>query len=167
GASLTVRLPHDAITPFETDLLAPQPGETVGDALVQSRSTTAEDLTNAIADVERRQAQLRDYRDRLMDLAKRPDVKVADLIKIESELSNTQSQIEAIEAQKKTLDQRVDTEIVAITFYARDNTKAPIVIAWYEAGRVLGESTGSALRFAISALPWLPIVAIVLMLLRL
>src|ERR1700722_9980125 len=82
NATLSVRLAHDAVAPFEADLLAPLPGEMPDSAVLRSRSTTAEDLTVAIADVERRQAQLSDYRDRLMDLLKRPDVRVEDLIKI-------------------------------------------------------------------------------------
>ena len=121
GALLTVRLAHDGVALFEADLLKPLPGEAPNDAVLRSRSTTADDLTAVIADVERRQAQLSDYRDRLMDLLKRPDVRVEDLIKIESELSNTQSQLEAITAQKKTLDQRVDTEKVTVFLSARDD----------------------------------------------
>jgi hypothetical protein len=170
SASLTVRLPHNAVAPFEAALLAPLPGEASGDAVVRSRTTTAEDLANAIADVDRRQAQLSDYRDRLGALAKRDDVTVEDLIKIESELANTQSQLDTIAAQKKNLAQRVDTEIVAVSLDSPDklgNVSGPIVVAWHQAGRVLGESTAVALSFTVAALPWLPIVAIVLLLLRL
>jgi len=170
SASLTVRLPHNAVAPFETDLLTPLPGEAAGDAVMRSRSTSAEDLTNAIADVDRRQAQLSDYRDRLAELAKRPDVEVEDLIKIESELSATQSQLDMVATQKKNLAQRVDTEIVSVGFESPDNlasVSGPIIVAWHQAGRVLGESTAIALRFTVGALPWLPIVAIALLLLRL
>jgi len=170
GAMLTVRLAHDGVAPFEADLLAPLPGEAANDAVLRSRSTTADDLTAAIADVERRQAQLTDYRDRLMELSKRPDVRVEDLIKIESELSNTQSQLEAIAAQKKTLDQRVDTEKLTIYLSARDSGGSflgPIAQAWDQAGRVLGDNTGSAIRFSIGALPWLPLIALGLLLVRL
>jgi hypothetical protein len=120
SATLTVRLAHDAVAPFEADLLAPLPGEAPNDATLRSHSTTADDLTAAIADVERRQAQLSDYRDRLMELLKRSDVRVEDLIRIESELSNTQSQLETIAAQAKTLDQRVDTERLTIYLNTRE-----------------------------------------------
>jgi hypothetical protein len=169
NASLTVRVSHSAVAPFEADLLAPLPGEAAGDAIVRSRSTSAEDLTNAIADIERRQAQLTDYRDRLTALLGRPDVKVEDLIRIESEISTTQSQLDAIAGQKKTLNQRVDTEIISISLASHadlGNVSGPIVLAWHQAGRLLGESTGTALSFAIIALPWLPIVIVGLLLLR-
>jgi uncharacterized protein DUF4349 len=170
SASLTVRLPHDAVGPFEEDLLAPVAGEAQGDAVLRSSSTVADDLTDAIEDMEQRQAQLTDYRDRLAELSKRPDVKVEDLIKIESELSNTQSQLEEIAAQKKALDQRVDTESLSIYFAPRDvlgNFSDPIVRAWHQASRVLGDSTATALNFVVAALPWLPIAAIGLLLIRL
>jgi uncharacterized protein DUF4349 len=170
SAALTVRLAHDAVAPFEADLLAPLPGEAANDAVLRSRSTTADDLTAAIADVERRQAQLADYRDRLIELSKRPDVKVEDLIKIESELSNTQSQLETIAAQKKTLDQRVDTERLTIYLNTRDENGGffgPVVQAWDQAGRVLGDNAGAAIRFSIGILPWLPIVLLGLFLVRL
>jgi uncharacterized protein DUF4349 len=170
SASLTVRLPHDAVQPFEEGLLAPVAGEGPSDAVLRSSSTVADDLTTAIEDMEQRQAQLADYRDRLAELAKRPDVKVEDLIKIESELSSTQSQLEEIAAQKKALDQRVDTESLSIYFGPRDvlgNFSDPIVRAWYQASRVLGDSTATALDFVVAALPWLPIAAIGLLLIRL
>lgn len=169
SASLTVRLPHDSVAPFEASLLEPVPDEAPGAAALVSRSTAADDLTAAIEDVSRRQAQLGDYRDRLNELAKRPDVKVEDLIKIESELSRTQSQIEELAGRKKGLDQRVDTETLSISFAARDaagNFIGPIVEAWQQASRILGDSTATALSYVVAALPWLPLVAIGLVLLR-
>jgi hypothetical protein len=170
SATLTVRLPHDAVAPFEDALLAPVPGEAPGAAVLRSRSTVADDLTGAIEDVTRRQGQLADYRDRLSELAKRPDVKVEDLIKIESELSSTQSQLEELAAQLKALGRRVDTESLTVSFAARDaagNLTAPILQAWRQASRILGDSTAVALRCVVAALPWLPLVAIALLLLRL
>jgi len=170
SATLSVRLPHDAVAPFEAELLKPLPEEAAGDAILRSQSTTADDLTAAIADLKQRQAHLTDYRDRLTELLKRPDVKVEDLIKIESELSNTQSQIESIAAQKKTLDQRVETESLSISLESRSDNAgsffAPVIEAWDQAGQILGESTAAALRVCIGVLPWLPIIIIGLLLVR-
>jgi hypothetical protein len=170
SGTLTVRLPHDSVAPFEESLLTPLPGEAAGDAILRSSSTVADDLTGAIGDIEQRQAQLTDYRDRLTELAKRPDVRVEDLIKIESEISSTQSELESLAAQKKTLDRRVDTESLTISFAPRDEggtSLAPIAEAWRQASRVFGESAATALRFVVAALPWLPIVALGLFLVRL
>ncbi|HEX4506482.1 MAG TPA: DUF4349 domain-containing protein, partial [Alphaproteobacteria bacterium] len=88
-ASLSVRLTHEAVASFEQAVLKPLPGEQAGDVAVVSRSTSAEDLTAAIQDGDRRLAQLTDYRDRLTLLAKRTDAKVDDLIKVQGELSTT------------------------------------------------------------------------------
>jgi hypothetical protein len=170
SATLTVRLAHDAVAPFEDDLLAPLPGEQAGDAILLSRSTNADDLTAAIADVEQRQAQLTDYRDRLRELAKRPDVKVEDLIKIEGEISNTQSQLEQIAAQQKALNQRVDSESLTVYLGTRGKLGGiadPIVLAWHQTSRVLGDSTATAIEFIAAALPWLPIAALGLLFIRL
>ena len=43
----------------------------------------------------------------------------------------------------------------------------PIYQAWHKTGRVLGENTGLAISFAIGPLPWLPVIGIGLLLLRL
>ncbi len=170
GASLTVRLPHNSVAPFEQSLLVPLPDEKPGDAILRSQVTTADDLTRAIADLEQRQAQLTDYRDRLRALTSRADAKVEDLIKIESELSTVQSELESIAAQKKRLDERVATESVAVDFRSRASLGGfvgPVSLAWRQAGEVLGESAGNAIRFSIFVLPWLPVGAIGLILLRL
>jgi hypothetical protein len=170
NASLEVRIPHAGVASFEAGLSAALPGQPGMDAIVVSRTTTADDLTAAIADVDRRQAQLSDYRDRLTALAQRPDAKVDDLVKIEGELSSVQSQLEAIAAQKAGLTQRVATETLAVAFQSREGAlgpAAPIRQAWHRAGQDLGRSAGKALTFAIESLPWLPVIAIGLFLVRL
>jgi uncharacterized protein YceK len=162
-ASLRVRLPHPAVEPFERSLQEPLPGEKSGDPLVRSKSTTAEDLAQAIADADRRLAQLTDYRDRLAALLKRPDAKVEDLIKVQSELSTTQSQIEAITEQKRQLDERVATEILAITFAAHPTfgePRNPIADVWHDGTRLLGQSAANALRFVIEIIPWVPVILV-------
>lgn len=169
-AALSVRLPHGSVAAFEADLLAPLPGQASGDAFLRSRATSAEDLTRTIADLEQRQTQLTDYRERLTALARRTDAKVEDLIKIESELSNVQSELESIAGQRKGLDERVATESLAIDFRSQSEAGTllgPIVQAWREAGGVLGDNAGNAIRFVVAALPWAPIAGIGLVLLRL
>jgi hypothetical protein len=169
-ASLMVRVPHESVSSFEDSLFAPLPDEKPGAAIIRNHSMKADDLTKAITDLEQRQKQLMDYRDRLSALAKRADAKVEDLVKIESELSETQSQLEAIDAQKKGLDERVATETLAVDFMSQPNmgnSLAPVIQAWHQGGRVLGSSAGEALRFAISSLPWLPVIAIGLLFVRL
>jgi hypothetical protein len=169
-ASLTVRLPHDAVAEYEQALQQPVAGETAGAVEITSRNTTADDLTTALQDTGRRLAQFTDYRDRLTELAKRTDAKVEDLIKVQQELSTTQSEIESITAQQNQLNQRVATELLTIELAASvppDSMAGPIGQVWRNAGTVLGQNAAAALRFAIGAVPWIGVAAIGVLLLAL
>jgi hypothetical protein len=162
NASLVVRLPHESVEIFYAHLLAPVPGEATA-AMVTSRSTQAEDLTKAITDIGQRLKQLTDYRERLLVLAKVPDAKVDDLVKIAGELSNVQSNIEAITAEKAALDERVANEVVDVNLHTDPGTVGmftPVAKVWMQAGQVFGDSASRTLRFLIFALPWLPLAAI-------
>jgi hypothetical protein len=156
-ANLSVRLTHEAVAPFEQAVLKPLPGEQAGDVAVVSRSTSAEDLTAAIQDGDRRLAQLIDYRDRLTQLAKRTDAKVDDLIKVQSELSNTQSEIEELTAQQKRLGERVATELetVRITGRITVGRGSEIAETWHRSAEILDESVAASLHFLIAAVPWI------------
>ncbi|HEV2678309.1 MAG TPA: DUF4349 domain-containing protein [Aliidongia sp.] len=169
-ASLAMRVPHDAVEAVEQGILQPIAGEAPGTTKLRARNTTADDLTAAIQDVDRRLAQLTDYRDRLTALAKRADAKVEDLIKVEQELSNTQNEIESITAQQKHLNEQVSTELLTITLSAEaavESMTGPIGQVWRNAGLLLGQNTAAALRFAIGAIPWLVVIAIAVLLLAL
>jgi hypothetical protein len=166
-ATLSVRLPHEAVAPFEQTVLKLLPGEQASDVAVLSRSTAAEDLTAAITDGDRRLAQLSDYRDRLNQLAKRADAKVDDMIKVEGELSNTQSQIEELTAEQNRLNQRVATEMETVQIAGRVSvgTGSDIAEVWHRAGELLDRSVADALQFVIQAVPWIITLIIVLVLL--
>lgn len=169
-ARIEVRLPHAAVAAYVAFVTAPLPGEAAGDVALIEQATRAEDLTASIADTGRRLAQLNDYRTRLTALAEKPDNRAEDLIKIAGELAQVQSQIEEAEGTRRTLGERVDTEIVTVTFrasQARAGAFAPVQEVWARSGPILGESAASALRFTVASLPWLPIVLLALLLLRL
>jgi|HubBroStandDraft_1064217.scaffolds.fasta_scaffold00018_69 hypothetical protein len=157
-ATLEVRLPPGQVDRFEASVLAPLPDEPPGNLIIRARSTTAEDLTQAIADLDRRLAQLGNFRDRLTELAARPDAKIDDLIKIESELAETQSQIEALTGQQLHLADRVATERLAISFESETVPAAPanpVIRTLRNAGEELSGNAASALEILIGAGPWL------------
>jgi hypothetical protein len=167
-ANLTVRLPHDKVAVFEAALLAPFAGESKGEPIVRERATDAEDLTYALLDVETRLAQLTDYRTRLIALAKRGDAKVDDLIKIEEKISQVQSEIEQLQAAQRGLNLRVDTEVLSVSLSAiasLEDVRSPLAEAWRRAGQVLGESAARAFTFLVTAVPWVPLIALGLWLL--
>ena len=166
-ATLSVRLTHEAVGPFEQAVLKPLPGEEASDVAVVSRSTSAEDLTAAIMDGDWRLAQLTDYRDRLTQLAKRADAKVDDLIKVESELSTTQSQIEELTAQQKRLGERVATELetVRITGKVAVGRGSEIAEVWHRSAKILDGAVADSLQFVITAVPWIVTFMVVMILL--
>src|SRR5262249_10951886 len=64
-ANLSVRLPHESVARFQRELVASLPGEKSGEPKLRRSSTTAEDLSFQIVDVNRRLTQASDFRDRL------------------------------------------------------------------------------------------------------
>ena len=163
NASLSVRLPHDAVRRFQTVLLEPLPGEGSGEPSVRRSSTNADDLTFEIADVDRRLAQATEYRDRLTVLSRRGDAKFDDLIKVQQTLSEVQSSIESMTAETRQLTTRVDTELLNISLNSYDRVTAvssPLGEAWRNSARELGQSTASAFLFTVVLLPWLTLVAL-------
>ncbi|HXZ67633.1 MAG TPA: DUF4349 domain-containing protein, partial [Alphaproteobacteria bacterium] len=170
SAEIGVRLPHDQIARYEAALLKPLEGEDKGQPILTQSTTDAEDLTFAISDGDRRLKQAMDYRDRLTVLAQHAGAKVEDLIQIEEKLSEVQSQIEELTASQKQLNLRVDTEVLNVTLSATPtiaNVRSPLARAWSEAGEMLGQSTADAFTFVVSALPWIPLIAIGLWILTL
>jgi hypothetical protein len=161
-ATLAVELPRDQIGPFEQAIQAALPGEDAADIRVASRSTRAQNVTKEQSDVERRIVQLNDYRDRLTALSKRPDVRVDDLIKIESELSSVQSQLEQLTAQARDVGDRVSREQLTISIGERQtlgDAFRPIGRVLHDSVFLIASSAADALRFLIQSIPWLPIVA--------
>ena len=169
-AYLSVALPHDGIAPYEASLLVPLEGEDAADVLVRSRAMNAQNVTQQVADIDRRLAQLVDYRERLGVLAKRRNASTDDLIKIESELSKTQTELEQIQSQKQQLAERIAKENMNISFEAQSTVGdafQPVRSVWQSALRILGESTGAAIGFIIRLIPWLPLIALALYLIPL
>jgi len=143
-ASVVVALPHDKVAVFEKSL-------TDAGASVQSRATNAENVTTAASDNDRKIAQLTAWRDRLAALAKRSDLSVADVMKVEAELG-------AALAEKHDIGNRIAKELVTISFNEKEPALAPIKRAFAGAGDALIESTASAIEFLIRIIPWLPII---------
>ncbi len=160
SASLRVRLPHDQIVGFANALTDPLPGEKPGLARVVRQSTTAENLTQPISDVAQRVAQQQDYLNSLKSLGSRLTISVSDLVKIASETAQAQTQIEQAQAEQRNLALQVDTEELDVTFEQPQEAVAtpdPIDQVKVEARDILDANVADALRFAIAAVPWIPV----------
>lgn len=162
-AQLVVLLPHDKVDPFADSLLQPLNGESAGSAQLRSRSTQAGNVTKQAADVGRRLTQLTDYRDRLTALSRRADAKVDELIKLASELSTAQSNVEQWAAQQRDVSERVAKERLTISLSERPgvgDAMRPMLLAGSAAIETFSASAATALSFVIWSIPWLPILAL-------
>ncbi|HPT50002.1 MAG TPA: DUF4349 domain-containing protein [Accumulibacter sp.] len=117
------------------------------------QSTTAEDLTAPIEDAARKLEMLRDYRTRLEALRGRASHDVDALIKINRELSQVQSELEAGEGGHARLMQRVQTEIlnVSIRTTRHQSFWKPVVLAMSD----FGANFSQGLSMAITSVAYL------------
>jgi len=165
SATLEVQLPHGKLDVFEKALMAPVAGESAGDAQMIARSTQAQSVETEASDTARKVLQLTAYRDRLADIAKRPNLSVDDIIKVEAEEARVQGELDDATNQHRDLTDGIARESVTIQLAER---VPPPPGRWSrladDAGSTLSDSAASALLFAIGALPWLPIVAAAIML---
>jgi len=156
---LQVALPHEQVAAFEKRLMKPlkQDGDRGPD--ITSRSTTVENETARVADVERQLKQAIVYRDKLEDLAKRPNLTVEEVLKIHEALSEAQTAVENALAAERAAEGDVRLEKMDITLEER-----PVVTDtgafdgfWTNAGDIFMASLAAMLLRIVNALPWLPL----------
>ncbi len=83
---------------------------------ITQQSTSIDDLTKSFVETEKRIEMLTQYRDKLLDIQIKAANDVESLIKIAKELTTTQSQIERTQSSKFRLKQRIDRDLLTITF---------------------------------------------------
>lgn len=169
NAHLQLRLPHETVDRFSKIAASPVEGEESTDLRVIRSATRLDDLGRPIADTKRRLEQLENYRERLKNLESRADSRVEDLIRIANELSQTQTQIEEIDEQRRRLVERVETELFNLSIQSETpagGALAPIEHVWRRAASILGASAAQALRFVLTLIPWTPVIIVLLALLR-
>lgn len=135
-----------------------------------SRSTTAEDLAQPIADTQRKLALMITHRDRLTEIMKSKDLKVEQLITVSKELATVQTDIDALGTEQAQLRRRVDTDLLTINLSPPDGTyqaqQTPIRDALRFFGSTFREAVGNVISFIAVVVPWLVIVLPGLFLLR-
>lgn len=86
--------------------------------------------------------------------------KFKDIVDVERELANTQSQLDSIASMRKVLALETDLVAVNIDFSASQGITeqgffAPVARALKNAGQVMMESFGAVITFVFSVIPWL------------
>lgn len=152
SASLSVRIPPRSVAIFLTGLAKN------GEVLQHHRDS--EDKTDAVIDAEARIKNLTEFRDNLRTMMRDKSAKFKDLIEVQRELVETQSQLDAIQGVRKVLAQETELVAVNIDFSAQQGITeqgffAPVARALDEAGRIMMGSFASMITFFVTMLPWL------------
>lgn len=151
SASLSVRVPPRNVSIFLSGLA--KNGE------IMQHGRDSEDKTNQVLDTDARIANLTNLRDRLRLMLNDKTVKVKDLIEVERELANTQSELDSMTSIRKVLALETDLVAVNIDFTAAQGITeqgffAPVARAIQNAGQVLMQSIASVITFVMGAIPW-------------
>ena len=152
SASLSLRVPPKNVSLFLNGLA--KHGE------VMQHGRDSEDKTIQVLDADARIKNLTDLRDRLRQMLNDKTAKFKDIIDVERELANTQSQLDSIASVRKMLALETDLVAVNVGFTASQGITeqgffAPVARALKNAGQVMMESFGAVITFLVGAIPWL------------
>jgi hypothetical protein len=100
---------------------------------VISKTTRAEDLASPLEDSAKQLAMLQDYRSKLEALRGRAGIDVDALIKVNKELAQVQSDIEAKAGERSHLVRRVETELLHVNINTTESRSF-----WMPISRALG-----------------------------
>lgn len=123
---------------------------------ITNQSTTAEDLAGPIEDGAKKLEMLNDYRAKLQGLLGRAAADVDALIKLNRELAQVQSDIEALSGQQARLTQRVQTELLRVSIHPLSHRAfwRPIGDALSDFGTNLSQGISTAITGIAYLLPW-------------
>ncbi|MFM9926790.1 DUF4349 domain-containing protein [Variovorax sp. H27-G14] len=153
------------VEPADVDKLL---GGLAGVAKVVSHTTTSEDKTAEVIDVEARIKNRTEFRDSLRVMLRDTVTKrtMADLLAIQRTLSDTQAELDASATQRKVLAQQTSKQHIQIQFTPQrvlvsgGDSYSPMGEALRNAGAVLAHSVASLITFVAAVLPWLLLVVL-------
>ncbi len=127
---------------------------------IARHTTDREDKTAAVVDTEAKIKNLTGFRDNLRAMLARPSAAVKDLVEIQKQLTDTQTELDSETAQRKILANETEKIAVEIAFRVErpsGNTGglAQIWDALRESGSILGDSTAFLITTIVAIIPWL------------
>jgi len=127
-----------------------------GSGDVVRRSTHVEDLAKTIADIDKRIAILTTTRDRLLELEERGAEDIESLIKITTELTRVQAELEEATGQSAYQRQRVDMDILNVQFVVEAGRSfwSPIGDSLSSFGQNLSDGLADTIYAIAYLLPW-------------
>jgi hypothetical protein len=138
---------------------------------IAQHTTEREDKTIAVVDTEAKIKNLTAFRDNLRAMLGRPSAKVADLVELQKQLTDTQAELDSETTQRKILANETERIAVEISFRVERNRGGgsgfrPIWNALRESGSTLAESTASLIETILAIIPWLILIVPAAWLLR-
>jgi hypothetical protein len=127
---------------------------------LEHRSTQVEDLADAIQDTQSRIEMLTTYRKQLLELQSKAGTNIDAAIKVASELSSVQSNLEQATGQAAYQAKRVSTDIVTVRFLVTEQKAfwRPIQEAVRDFFGNLSNGISQAITAVAYILPWLLVV---------
>jgi hypothetical protein len=140
---------------------------------VQSLTTASEEVTEEFYDIESRLKAKRVEEARLLKHLERTTTRLTDILAVERELSRVHGEIERMEGRLRFLRNQTDLTTVSVTIREAKSFRPPAQEAFgAQMGRTLSESTRllvgtgkGVLLGVVALLPWLPPLALALLLL--
>jgi hypothetical protein len=127
---------------------------------IAQHTTEREDKTTAVVDTDAKIKNLTSFRDSLRAMLGKPSATVRDLVEIQKQLTDTQSELDSETAQRKILANETEKIAVEISFHVeRANESggglAQVWNALRESGSILADSTASLITTIVAIIPWL------------
>ncbi len=127
---------------------------------IAQHTTEREDKTAAVVDTDAKLKNLTNFRDSLRAMLAKPSATVKDVVEIQQQLTEAQSELDSETAQRKILANETEKIAVEISFRVEKSSGnaggfAQIWNALRESGSVLGDSTASLITVIVSIIPWL------------
>jgi hypothetical protein len=125
--------------------------------VITRRHTSVEDLARTITDIDRRISILTTTRDKLIALEENEANDIDSLIKITTELTRVQAELEHLTGQSQYQHQRVDMDLLTIRFVVEEYRSfwGPVSAAIGTFGLKVSEGMGDTITTIADLLPWL------------
>jgi hypothetical protein len=147
SGEIELRIAPDGVEPILK--LAGEGGE------IASRSTSAEDLAQQVADNRMVQDRLQKEHARLLEFQQRSDLKVADLLAVSQRLAEIEASAESAQREAAQQRRRIDTQKVSISYTATggEQGRSEIGQAFAESGRIFAGSVAFLVRMVAGLAP--------------
>ncbi|MCI2243486.1 DUF4349 domain-containing protein [Xanthomonas sp. PPL568] len=141
------------IAPSGVEPLIAQAGQ---DGQIESRTTHAEDLAQAVQDNDAQRQRLQAEQRRLQEFQQRRDLSVADMIALSEKLAAVETQLLATSQEAAQQRRRLDTQRVTLTFTAptAERSRSDIGDALRDSGEIFAGSIAWAIRAVVGLAPF-------------